>query len=65
MSGKDIVYQYPAEKGVRPVTETVEFIQIVTKEKMDYFTDAQKEVLFSFIQELNLLIEILFFNVAI
>jgi hypothetical protein len=39
--GKDISYQYPAERGQRPVVEKMEFIQIVTKEKMDYFTESQ------------------------
>ena len=38
-------YQYPAEKGQRPQVERMELEQIVMTEKMDYFTEDQRQVL--------------------
>jgi Ran GTPase-activating protein (RanGAP) involved in mRNA processing and transport len=40
--GRDVSYEHPAEKGQRPIVEKMEFLQIVTTEKMDYFDEKQQ-----------------------
>lgn len=42
--GVKVSYQYPTEKGQRPITEKLELKQFVSMEKMDFFSLEQREL---------------------